>query len=80
MDGEKLEHNFGLMSLNNFKVNHPETSNNIIQMRSAGFQPPFYFGGSQISYSLGVENPQIPKQKTYKIHLGAMREIMAQKK
>ena len=80
MDSEKLENNFGLMSLNHFKVNHPETSNNIVQMRSAGFQPPFYFGGSQIPYSLGKENPQIPEQQTYKIYLGAMRQIMSQKK
>jgi len=31
-----------------FKVNHPNVSNDILQMRSTGFQPPFYLGGSQI--------------------------------
>lgn len=33
------------------KVEIPFLSNEIIQMRSAGFQPPFYFGGSEIQYS-----------------------------
>jgi len=36
-----------------FKVAHPTTSNNIPQMRSAGYQAPFIAGGNQNAYYLG---------------------------
>ena len=35
-------------ALTHFKVNHPDVSNDIVQMRSSAFQVPFYLGGSQI--------------------------------
>jgi hypothetical protein len=38
-----------------WKVGHPRVSNNIVQMRSGGFQAPFYFGGSQVPFDLGVK-------------------------
>jgi len=37
-----------------FKVGNPNTSNNIPQMRSAGYQAPFRAGGNQVPYYLGV--------------------------
>jgi hypothetical protein len=37
-----------------FKINHPNLSNNIAPMRSAGFQPLFYFGGSQTPVNLDL--------------------------
>lgn len=36
----------------NPKVEHPRMSNNIPQMRSEGFQTPFFFGGSNIPSDL----------------------------
>ena len=36
------------------KVEHPNMSNNIPQMRSQAFQKPFFFGGSQIPVNLGL--------------------------
>lgn len=39
------------------KVEHPNMSNNIPQMKSECFQKPFYFGGSQVPVNLGL-----PKQ------------------
>lgn len=37
------------------KVNNPTLSNDIPAMRSNGFQVPFYFGGSNVPTSLGLE-------------------------
>lgn len=38
-----------------YKVQHPFVSNNIIQMRSGGFQAPFIAGGNQVAYYLGIK-------------------------
>jgi len=38
----------------NPKVANPYMSNDIPQMRSLEFQPPFYFGGSQVPYDLNL--------------------------
>ena len=38
------------------KVQNPNMSNNIVPMESGGFQPPFFFGGSQIPINLGIDN------------------------
>jgi hypothetical protein len=38
-----------------WKVNNPTSSNHIVQMRSQGFQPPFYLGGSQVPSTLGIQ-------------------------
>jgi len=43
-----------------WKVSHPSTSNNIVQMRSGGFQSPFYFGGSQVPINLGIQGNSGP--------------------
>jgi hypothetical protein len=42
-----------------FKVTHPTTSNDITQMKSGGYQKPFYFGGSQV--------PEVLKEKSHEI-------------
>lgn len=42
-----------------FKVTNPEASNNITQMKSGGFQKPFYFGGSQV--------PEVLNEQSHKI-------------
>ena len=36
----------------NPKVSNPNLSNNIPQMKSGAFQPPFFFGGSQVPTDL----------------------------
>ena len=41
-----------LCSNYNPKVSNPYMSNNISQMRSDGYQTPFYFGGSQVPEGL----------------------------
>lgn len=38
-----------------FKVMNPTMSNDIPQMKSAAFQNPFYFGGSQVGLNLGLK-------------------------
>ena len=38
-----------------FKVLHPNLSNNIPPMRSAGFQPLFFFGGAQTPVNLDLQ-------------------------
>jgi hypothetical protein len=35
------------------KVNHPDEE--FPQMESGGFQPPFFFGGSQVPTALGIK-------------------------
>lgn len=42
-----------------YKVNHPNSSNDIPPMESGGSQPPFFFGGSQIPINLGLKNTDI---------------------
>jgi hypothetical protein len=39
----------------NPKVDNPSMTNNITQMRSAAFQAPFFFGGSQVPIDLGIK-------------------------
>lgn len=36
------------------KVQNPELSNNIIPMKSGGYQTPFFFGGSQVPSALNI--------------------------
>ena len=80
MDGETLEPQFSQGALSHYKVGHPFTSNNIPQMRSAGFQPPFYLGGSQISYYLKQKNPNVPEVEPYQIKISKTLEIMMKHK
>jgi hypothetical protein len=66
MDGNKLQMPLSHGMLSHWKVHHPFASNNIIQMRSAGFQPTFDRSG-QISYFLGKQgnNPTHPGPGQY---------------
>jgi len=56
MDGNRLQ--VGTQEQATFyKVTHPHMSNNIVQMRSKGFQPPFYAGAmATVPYYLGMEH------------------------
>ena len=38
-----------------YKVLHPDSRNNITQMKSREFQPPFIAGGNQVAYNLGIK-------------------------
>jgi len=49
------------------KVSHPNLSTTIPQMRSGGFQSPFFFGGSQVPIALGMPSHQIRRGKGTKI-------------
>ena len=54
MDYDKLQHNFSQGGLTHWKVGHPNTPNNILQMRSDSQQTPFYAGArANIPYYLG---------------------------
>ncbi len=39
----------------NPKVLNPDMNNNIVQMKSGGFQPPFIAGGNQVAFYLGIK-------------------------
>jgi len=41
------------------KVLYPNMPNDIVQMKSGGFQPPFYFGGSQVPLYINSNANQI---------------------
>lgn len=63
MDGLLLEHNAGNFGNYSYKVNHPEMSNNIVQMASQ--QPAFRCGGNQAAFYLGLEGNNITSTNTY---------------
>jgi len=54
------------------KVNNPHLSNNIPQLRSGGFQAPFFFGGSQVPTALGIAGRGFHKGSPSKTHIGDM--------
>jgi hypothetical protein len=65
MEGNRLDNQIGDGALNYYKVNNPNVSNNIVQMRSQ--QPPFRAGGNQVPFFLGVKGnccitPQSPSE------------------
>jgi hypothetical protein len=74
MDGYMLEKNVGDSTLYQYKVNHPYTSNNIVQMRSACCQPYFDRSG-QVSFYLG--RPQM-SQNPYKIEESQTLQLIKQ--
>jgi len=41
------------------KVQSPNTNNDIVPMKSGGFQPSFYFGGSQVPINLGLDDTNL---------------------
>ena len=49
-----------------YKVNNPTQSNNIVPMESGGFQKPFYFGGSSVPSTLGIEDKEVLGKGIYK--------------
>ena len=73
MDGYFLEHQLD-HSQYRYKVNHPYTSNNIVQMRSAGFQP-FFDKTGQVSFFLG--RPQYAEDP-YKIEESQTLQLIRQ--
>jgi hypothetical protein len=50
------KHAFSVGGLTHWKVQHPHAPNDIAQMRSGGFQAPFYAGGNQVAYYLGLKS------------------------
>ena len=54
------------------KVEHPNTI--FPQMESDGFQPAFYFGGSQVPVNLGIHEGSGINTK-YHSHVVAMKEL-----
>ena len=51
------------------KVNHPNAE--FRQMTSGGYQPPFFFGGSQVPVNLGLDTHEIAGSgiQNYKSHV-----------
>ena len=78
---EVLEGNFGQSSLNHWKVNNPYTRNDITQMRSAGFQKPFYAGAmASIPYFLGLEHNNAIEHRSEKSHLTEVQKVLLAKR
>ena len=50
-----MDHREASEGILKWKVNNPRQSNHIVQMRSGGFQAPFYPGGSQVPSALGIK-------------------------
>jgi len=66
-----MERHDAIGGISQWKVNNPGMSNHIVQMRSGGFQPPFYMGGSQVPINLGIKGNNntsttvLPTRTTY---------------
>ena len=54
-----MERHDAMGGLSMWKVHNPTASNSIQQMKSGGFQTPFYFGGSQVPNALGVKGNSV---------------------
>lgn len=81
MDGERLEHNFSVGGLTHYKVSHPNTPNNIIQMRSDSKQVPFYAGArANIPYYLGLETNNSIEHRKVKSILTDVQKVTLQHK
>ncbi len=50
-----MDHREATEGILKWKVANPRHPNNIVQMRSGGYQPPFYLEGSQVPSSLGIK-------------------------
>lgn len=67
----------------NPKVSNPNMSINITQMRSSSSQAPFYFGGSQVPYNLGITKQpkmtggRIRKQKFTTLDQAETKQLLA---
>ena len=59
---------------------HPKVDNPLssfpVQMESGGYQSPFYFGGSQIPISLGLDHHSIHRTSYTSAHDDIARETM----
>jgi hypothetical protein len=66
---EPAEYHHTYEGIAKWKVNHPNAPNNIVQMQSGGFQAPFYMGGSQVPYTLGIrgnsDTSEMPTNQPY---------------
>jgi hypothetical protein len=78
MDGNRLAHQVGVQEQATFyKVGHPTMSNNIVQMRSKGFQVPFYAGAmASIPYYLGMEHNHSIEHRIPRDYLTPTQRIM----
>jgi hypothetical protein len=70
------EGNFGVYK---WKVEHPNIYNDIPQMRSGGFQPPFIAGGNQTAYYLGMRGnnntePEPVKEEVYSAYIKVIKK------
>ena len=69
----------GYEGITKWKVNHPNTLNSIVQMRSQ--QPPFIAGGNQTAYYLGLKSNAVTTiDKTPEIYSHTERMIKEHKK
>jgi hypothetical protein len=78
MDGKELEHPYAIYSQSgHYKVGHPNTLNSITQMRSKGFQVPFYAGAmATIPYYLGMEQNQSIEHRISRDYLSPTQRII----
>ena len=60
----------------NPKVTHPNMSNNIPQMRSGEFQPPFIAGGNQTAYYLGLKGNNVTSISPATTHYSTYEKII----
>jgi hypothetical protein len=81
MDGIKLFHYFCPGGLSHFKASHPNTPNNIIQMRSDSKQVPFYAGArANIPYYLGLATNNSIEHRKIKSILTETQKVTLQHK
>lgn len=67
----------------NPKVLNPNMSNNIPQMKSGDFQPPFIAGGNQTAYYLGIkgnnQTSEVPQSSHYSTFIKVIKKHTSKK-
>ena len=64
---------------NNWKVEHPHSSNNVVPMRSAGFTPYFCPGGSNaVPFYLGLSTGSMTSVQDHKGEYSATKKVIRQ--
>lgn len=66
--------------IHKWKVGNPFAPNNIIQMQSGGFQPPFFPGGSQVPSTLGIKGNSVTNEMPSRAPYSATERILKQSK
>jgi hypothetical protein len=74
-----MDHREATEGILKWKVANPRQSNHIVQMRSRGFQAPFFAGGNQVPSALGIKGNSITSTNSLPTSAYSTTEKMTKK-